>query len=238
MQAVILAAGRGNRLQGVEGATPKCMIEIGGSTIVERQIGALRSCGVGNVVIVTGYEKARVQRFVSERFENVRYIDNDDFASTNTIHSLYLAIPALTEDFFYLNGDVLCAPSLVRRLLTFAGTGLAVEYKKCGGEEVKVLLEGNRIVAISKQVPPEKAAGEFIGIALFRGDMHPAFFESLRNNVEVKQNRRDYFERALDEIAASVELRSVDITGEPVIEIDFPEDLARARKLVAKVDAA
>jgi len=231
MQAVILVAGIGNRLKSVTGGNPKCMIEVSGKSIAQRQIDNLLSAGVKDIVAVTGFQEEALRSFLSTRYPFIRYVHNERFAETNTIYSLYLAFPALTGDFFYLNGDVLFAPTLLKKLLAFPGTGLAVEFKPCGEEEVKVVLSGTRITAISKQVPPDQARGEFTGIALFRRPMHGQFYESLKVEVEKQKNVKDYFERALDAIADKVEFHSVDITGEPFVEVDFPEDVERAKKL-------
>jgi choline kinase len=231
MQAVILVAGIGNRLSSITQGSPKCLIEVCGKSIAQRQIENLMSVGVKDIVAVTGHRQTELRAFLSARYPFVRYVHNERFAETNTIYSLYLAFPALTGDFFYLNGDVVFAPTLLKKLLAFAGTGLAVELKRCGEEEVKVALSGTRITSISKQVPPDQARGEFTGIALFRRPMHGLFYDSLKNEVEKRKNVKDYFERALDAIADRVELTAVDILDEPFVEVDFPEDLERARKL-------
>jgi choline kinase len=235
MQAVILAAGVGSRLGETAGTCPKCLIDVGGKTIVERQITCLRAGGVKEIVVVTGYEELQVRTFVGDRFDNIVFVNNPRYAETNTIYSLYLGAPYLTEDFFYCNGDVVFGEPIVSRCDAAGGTALAVEFKQCGDEEVKVRLDGTRVMNISKQVAPGEAAGEFIGVALFRSPMHEQFFASLADNVEQKNNIKDYFEKALDDIAATVPLHAVDITGEPVVEIDFPEDLKTARQIAHRL---
>ena len=232
MQAVILIAGMGNRLKSETHGQPKCMTDVQGKSIAERQIDNLLSVGVKDILCVTGYMEETVKAFLLKQYPTLRFVDNPRFAETNTIYSLHLAFPELTEDFFYLNGDVIFKPTLLQKLLDFSGTGLAVEFKPCGEEEVKVALSGNRVTKISKQVPLDIAKGEFTGIALFRKTMHPAFKKSLAHEIDVKQNVKDYFERALDAIVSQVALTAIDIVGEPFVEIDFPEDLARARKLI------
>lgn len=235
MQAIILAAGRGSRLGKSGDGRPKCMAELGELTLIEHQIAALRAVGVRAIFVVVGYQRELLTEFLENRFDHIQFIVNEDFASTNTIYSLYLSLPCLKEDFLYLNGDVLFRKELLERLIAEDETALAVEYKRCGDEEVKVKLNGRRIIAISKKIPPEDAQGEFLGVAVFRRNVHSVFFERLRYEVENLRIVKDYFERALDKIAESVELLSVDVTGEPVIEIDFPEDLERAKILVRKV---
>jgi len=134
-----------------------------------------------------------------------------------------------------LNGDVVFGKPLIEAILKEAGSGLAVEFKACGEEEVKVKLENNRIIEISKQVALADSAGEFIGVALFRKAMREAFWQSLKEQVEQEKNMKDYFEGALDKIADKVNMIAVDITGLPVVEVDFPEDLERAKEMVERL---
>ena len=237
LQAVILAAGRGTRLGGPNGNIPKCMALVGQETIIERQINALQAVGVQDIYVVVGYKQEVVKEFIAEKFENITFIENPIYDSTNTIYSLYLAIPFLNKDFFYLNGDVLFRKQLLEKLISEAGSGMAVEVKKCGDEEVKVRLNGRRITAISKNVPQSESIGEFIGVGLFRKGVHEAFFRNLKHEVEQNKIINDYFERALDKTAKDIEFISVDITGEPAIEIDFPEDLEEAQLLAKQIDA-
>jgi choline kinase len=203
---------------------------------VEHQIEALRAVGVNTIFVVVGYKRELLTEFLEGRFDDIRFVVNEDFASTNTIYSLYLALPFLNEDFFYLNGDVLFRKELLEQLMAEDKTSLAVEHKACGDEEVKVRVNGRRITAISKGVPPGDAKGEFVGVALFRRNMHSVFFERIRYEVENRCIVRDYFEQALHKIAERIELLSVDVTGEPVIEIDYPEDLRRAKILISRME--
>jgi choline kinase len=212
------------------------MVRLGRQTIIERQLSALTAVGVESVIVVAGYKKAILEDFISGRHAGIQFVENGRFSSTNTIYSLYLAAPFLKDDFFLLNGDVLLEKGLLIRLMAETGTALAVEHKCCGGEEVKVKLDGRRITAISKGIPPEDAEGEFVGAALFRRMTHDAFFARLRHEVETCDVTNDYFERALDRIANRVELLAVDVTGEPVIEVDFPEDLEKARALAERME--
>ncbi len=236
MQAAILAAGRGTRLGQITEKTPKALLQVGSQTLISRQLDALLEVGVSQVLVVVGYRQELIAESVQQAYPQVRFVTNPRFEKTNTIYSLYLAFPQITEDFFYLNGDVLMGPGLLRKLMAEKGHGLAVEYKDCGDEEVKVRLAEGRICEISKQVVTAEAEGEFTGIALFRRSMHEHFYESLKLEVEQRDNVQDYFEKALDNITDEVALVPIDVGDEPVIEIDFPEDLVRAREMVPRLE--
>ncbi len=155
---------------------------------------------------------------------------NHHFFETNTAHSLWLAEENLRgRDFLYFNGDVLFEPRLLELVIEGPRpASLAVETKPCGDEEVKVVVEGGRIRRIGKILPPADCLGEFIGVARFGAPMTGAFFDAL-GRLAAEGRRMDYFEEALDLIAPDVELGVADVTGLPVIEIDFPADLEAAR---------
>ena len=56
MRGIILAAGKGSRLNGTAGESPKCLLEVGGQTLIDRQIATLRRAGIDEIAVVTGYQ--------------------------------------------------------------------------------------------------------------------------------------------------------------------------------------
>jgi choline kinase/GT2 family glycosyltransferase/predicted Zn-dependent protease len=235
MKAIILNAGKGGRLAPHTDETPKCLLNIGQKKLIDYQLDGLRLAGIRDIVMVVGYRHEQIRDYVSI-YGDLRFtfIENKDYASTNTAYSLWLARNEMTDDFIYCNGDVIFHPELVRRLASSASfNALAVERKKCGDEEVKVLLDGKRIVSIGKQIGSDNAYGEFIGIAKFSKNICPAFIKSLEALAKNEATHKDYFEAALQNMLPEAELTAVDISDLPCVEIDFPEDLVRAAKEIA-----
>ena len=234
MKAIILAAGAGRRL-GV--ADPKCMIDVGGMSIIHRQLAAFRAAGVEQFVIVVGYAREQLQRHLAPLADQpgrVRFIVNPRYAETNTIYSLYLAREEIDDTFFYANADVVFDRRLIERLQAAAcASALAVETACCGQEEVKVIVRRGRITRISKQLDPADCLGEFVGVARFGGELAPAFVDTLTTLVEMEGVVDDYFERAVDRLCADWTLTPVDISDLPCREIDFAEDLDIVRRHIA-----
>jgi len=56
VRAVILAAGRGGRLEGVLGDRPKCLARIGERTLIERQIESLQKAGIGPITVAATFQ--------------------------------------------------------------------------------------------------------------------------------------------------------------------------------------
>lgn len=100
MQALMLAAGMGRRLGKYTSEHTKCMVEVGGKTLIERTAEALKFAGITKFILVVGYEAEKLVEYVRK---NIPYIDfefvyNDDYANTNNIYSLYLAKEFLMQD--------------------------------------------------------------------------------------------------------------------------------------------
>lgn len=234
MKAIILNAGKGGRLGMLTDERPKCLVELGGRPILDFQLDALRSGGVRNLVMVVGYRDEMIRAYLQRYPEfSVTYIENKDFSETNTAYSLWLARHEMTEDFLYLNGDVLFHPELIRRLMAApARNPLAIERKCCGEEEVKVLLKGVEITAIGKEIIPAQAYGEFIGVAKFSRDIGELFGSTLEQVVVQDRLLKNYFETAVNRMLGQAFFTALDISDLPCIEIDFPEDLERAVKVI------
>ncbi|SVB30200.1 uncharacterized protein METZ01_LOCUS183054, partial [marine metagenome] len=99
-RAVILAAGRGNRLHALTGDTPKCLTEIVGEPILERALHALASLGIAEAVVVIGHMGAMVRSRIGPRFDgiDILYVEAPDYATTNNIRSLWDARDYLDQD--------------------------------------------------------------------------------------------------------------------------------------------
>jgi choline kinase len=238
VKAVILVAGVSRRLYPLTEHRPKCLLEVGGKTILDHQLDALRANGVSEVCLVLGYRREQILDHVRGHHADLEITTrvNHHFFDTNTAVSLWAAGEEfLDRDFVYLNGDVLFEPRLIERVLSAAPehpTALAVERKPCGDEEVKVELDDTlRIRDIGKQLDPGASAGEFIGVGRFEAPITAPFFDQLDRLVRDGQ-RQAYFEAALEAMAPKHPLHAVDVTDLPCIEIDFPEDYEAARKQV------
>ncbi len=234
MKAIILAAGRGLRLNEGRSAIPKSMEMIGNKTIIHHQIEQCQKLGIEKFVVVVGYEKVMLTEHVFKVIpkDRVHFIENTIFEKTNTLHSLYLARQYFSEDFLYFNADVFFHPDLLKKIVNNNGCSeLLIEKKSVGEEEVKVRVENERIVEIHKKIDPSKALGEFIGVAKFAYKDLPAFAEALEMGVYNGESN-NYFEYAVNMIAPFTELKPVYTEGLECIEIDFQEDLSKAREVI------
>src|ERR1041384_6282671 len=113
MKAIILAAGKGTRLNGQD-LKPKCLFEVGGQTLLARQVEALREAGINEIVIVLGFEAERIRRLYEH---TASFVINSRFEDTSSLYSLWFPRGPLPAGFVVLNCDVLFHPQLLARLL-------------------------------------------------------------------------------------------------------------------------
>jgi histidinol-phosphate/aromatic aminotransferase/cobyric acid decarboxylase-like protein/choline kinase len=121
MQAIILAAGMGNRLGKYTKNNTKCMLSINGKTLAERTLDSLDDAGICKCIIVVGYKKENVIAFLGNRYKNIdiTYISNDIYDKTNNIYSLYLAKDhLLQDDTLLLESDLIFESRLVSDMIT------------------------------------------------------------------------------------------------------------------------
>lgn len=229
MRAVILAAGSGRRLRPVVGARPKCLARIGGCTLIERQIESLRRAGIARIAVVLGYRRDEVEDVCGP---DVDVVDNPEYASTNSLYSLWLARDLLHDGFLVLNSDVLFHQAMLERLLASPHEdALLVAPREPGAvysdEEMKVHVRNGCIVDIDKQLPDARSDGENVGIARF-GRQGASVLRRELDRLVAAGARREWLPRAFAAFCRVRPLHVVETAGYPWIEIDFPEDYARA----------
>ncbi len=229
MKAIILAAGKGSRLD-QSGETVKCLLKFGSLTLIELQCKFLRECGINEISMVVGFEAERVRRTCGPGIE---YIDNPIFAKTNSLYSLWLARHCFLDGFVVINSDVLFHPQLLWDLLTARREdALLISYREetaYGDEEMKVKVQAGRVLDISKDMDPAAADGENVGIVKFGASGARILEEQMAPFVE-KGALRSWAPRAFLEFAKRRPLHVIGTRGLPWIEIDFPEDYRRAQE--------
>jgi choline kinase len=243
MRGVILVAGVASRLRPLTNDVPKCLLPVGGISLLERTVGALRDSGITDLVIVTGYRAPQVREFMTGRFPGIRatYLHNTAYETTNNIASLWLAhAECAGREFLLLDGDILFDRRVVGHLLAAdPGSGLVLRSRgvDLGEEEIKVEVNAEGFVRrIGKEISPGAAAGESIGIEHFAPDESRILFREVEELV-VAQGRSDiFYETAFQRgIDRGMALRAVDIGDLPCMEIDTAEDLARAEMVARRL---
>ena len=235
MKAFILAAGVSRRLYPETYNIPKCLLDVGGKPIINYQLEAIQNTGIDSVTMIIGYHREMLIDHVKKFFPdiNFNFIINHHYFETNTAYSVYLGSDILKSDIHLLmNADVIYPPELITRIIDSENeTVLAVDIKKCGREEVKVI-EGNnnRITAIGKELIEENCLGEFLGVAKLSKEFNQEFADSLTRLINAG-GESDYFEAGMHPLLEKTDVYYCDVSDLPCLEIDFIEDLNEARSL-------
>lgn len=227
--ALILAAGRGSRLNEYTRDRPKCLLGIGERTIIEHQIQALTMAGIPSIQIVTGYGAEQVRETVGDL---VSYAHNPDFDSTNSFDSFGCStlLPG-PGGLLVLNSDVLFHPGLILRLLEapFENVLLADFEASLAEEEMKIAVDADRrITAISKSLAPSEADAENLGILRLGPGAASRMFD-LSRGQGLAEAEIAWVPDGIHHLRTEFPFHAVSAEGFPWTEIDFAEDLLFAR---------
>ncbi len=237
MDAVILAAGVGNRLGTIGGDRPKSLLEFGDRSLLARHLDALAEVGVARLTVCVGYRSELIEAELARHARiPVATVHNPLFRE-GSVRSLWTARDALTcgNELLLMDADVLYAPRLLRTLVTSPHQNCFLLDRDLppGDEPVKICVRDGDIVEFRKIPDPTIAfdyAGESVGFFKFG----PAAAADLaaRTVAYIAQRReREAYEEPIRDmvLSHSQALAFEDITGTPWIEIDFPDDVRRAR---------
>ncbi len=129
MRAIILAAGRGSRLNKYTEALPKGMLPLHGRPLLQMQINLLRKAGIKDIVIVKGYQAEKIG------FSDVKYYTNKDWANTNMVASLFCAEPEFdgADDILVCYADTIHEPRVIQQIQKEhydLSKAIDIDYKK------------------------------------------------------------------------------------------------------------
>lgn len=240
MNGIVLCAGRGGRLRPLTDDCPKCLLSFGNKTILERCLDGLRTAGVGDILIVTGYRGELIERLVHDRgYAGISFVPNPDYMRTNTAVSLNLALKKAESDVLVINGDVLFDRNILADLVALSTPlGAVVDAEiSLDGEEIKVLARDGRIVGIGKHLDPRESYGEAIGLYKIDrsviGDLI-RIYDDLENRGEDFHYFEKGFERLNEDGGTGARAFGLALTrGRPWVEIDTIEDYRHAEGTVA-----
>lgn len=231
MQAIILAAGSGKRLSDITKGLPKCYLPLDGERMLERHIRLFHSRNIRDIIVVTGYQKSRLE--TDFKMDGVNFVFNPFFETTNVLASFWFGAKLLQGEFIYLHADTVFDERILDDLLATQGdAALSVAFHPCGAEEMKVRLKDGKIAEISKAILPESAEGEFIGLGKFSGHAL-GLLQREAEQCMVEKHFDRFFEFALERLIQQglLRVRTSSTKDYPWCEIDFPEDYKHARLL-------
>jgi choline kinase len=256
MIGVILAAGMAKRLRPLTDTKPKCLLTVGGKTLLQRTVDAMLQAGITEFVVVTGYRADQIRDFLTDNYGEQEvsspslpshssftppslplkftFLQNADYEHNNNIYSLWMSGEVVRgREFLLMDSDILCDPEAVLTIARQEESALAVNRHELGDEEMKVVVDKDmRITEISKTCSPTAAMGESVGIEKITADYSEALFRELDKMILEEKLIDIFYERAFERlIPQGHTFRVIDTTDYFSYEIDTPEDYERAQQI-------
>lgn len=240
MKVIILGAGQGKRLLPLTEDVPKALLDIGGRRLIERQIDAFVACGISEIVVITGYADDAMQEVLGalakELSVEIRTVYNPFYAVSDNLASCWMARHEMDGDFIQVNGDNLFKADLVQHFLEAPACDVtvAINHKSSyDADDMKVMMDGERVTEIGKTLPLEAVDAEAIGFYLFRGNGGAHFREVLERMMREASGLKHWYPTAVGVLAKQIDVYSRAFDDYEWCEVDFPADLQLARQTVA-----
>jgi choline kinase len=237
--AVILAAGRGTRLEKMTDFIPKCLIEVGGNSLLERMLTQLEAIEIQTVVIVVGYQADKIIQKIGHTYGDLKiiYVQNEQWETTNNVLSLYLATDYLKTPFLLLESDLIFESSALESFTS--NNSMAVEqFKNFMDGTVVSLSDLNNVIQIYLKSSVDRPTDlgklyKTVNIYSFVGSDFKNFIVPILKEL-LDEGRLDVyyelaFERALQR--GLIKFKAIDFKDYKWAEIDDQKDWIRAQNI-------
>jgi choline kinase len=247
VRAIIIGAGRGQRLMPSTADAPKCFAEVQGVRIIDWIVRALKDGGISEICFIGGYRIESVQA----AYPGFVFRHNADWPNNNILASLMCAEDLMDQPFITSYADILYTADLVRGLVTNSADialGIDTDWvehyrprtRHPPHDAEKVTVANGRVTRVHRAIPPAEAYGEFIGVARFSASggqaLRDAFHRRRAECAGKPYREAAVFEKAYlihllqDMIEQGSAMAHVDTPGR-YREIDTQEDLDLAQRL-------
>ncbi len=247
MQAIILAAGMGRRLGELTKDNTKCMLEVNGIRLIDRTLESLSQLQLNRVVIVVGYNGAKVKQYLGNSYKGMEivYVDNPVYDKTNNIYSLFLARDYMVaEDTILLESDLIFEHGVIDKLLADPRRDLALvdKYESwMDGTVVTIDEECNIVQFINKEKFKYSDISRYyktVNIYKFSKDFSANQYVPFLEAYCTALGNNEYYEQVLRVITmlGNTTLKALPLAGEKWYEIDDIQDLDIAEGMFAETD--
>ena len=240
MEAILYVAGRSLRLGAALTAGHKVLLEFGGKSLLERHVMHLTKLGIRQLTVVTGFAGEKVRaRFgeLSRRYPvQIAELHNPDYTEGSVL-SMNASLPVLEglrEPVLLMDGDVLYDVRMLERLVhSRERTALLVDrhFSTADDDPVLVPLRGGKPFDFVKKWKGEaEEIGESVGFFKVAPDDLPALISETK--LRSARSRSDSYDDVLRALVQRGLFAAEDVTGLPWTEVDFPEDIQYAEKVI------
>jgi choline kinase len=190
---------------------------------------------MAEVCLVTGHLQEKIRAFVETVASSLpltfTFVENPRYAETNNLHSLWVARDQVEgSPFVVLYADILFHPAILQGCLQGPGEICLAVSREIYGETMKVVNNGELVLAVSKAISSREATGTFLGMARFSEKGGRLLFAELAGLVKQDTSAR-YFTAALERlIVKGFPVHCSVTSGLPWIDIDGPAEFDQAQR--------
>lgn len=205
MKAILISAGKGERLYPLTKNTPKSLLEVGnGLTLLETQLHSLAENNIREIVIITGFKAEQIEAKIKEyqKNMNITTVFNPFFDISNNLLSVWMARHHMAGDFITINGDDIFSADVIANLLKSPHdiTMVIDEKATYDDDDMKVIHKSGEVLQVSKKIDASVANGESIGIIKYTNKGPKIFTDMLDSMVRDLQNRNLFYLQAIQNI--------------------------------------
>lgn len=231
MPAVILAAGMGVRLRNVVGEIPKGLLDIDGQSLIIRSIECLKSFGINQIVIVTGYQEEQYYEALKQYSPDITFITNEDYSITGSMHSLMLASDHIQAEFLLLESDLLFEARTISTLLQQDRSTVLISGATNSGDEVYIYGESEEIVRITKEkIDSLTLQGELVGVSRISLTLYEKMCAYYKKQIKFPSNF--HYEDCISGLSRNNKINYLRIDDLVWTEIDDESHYNRALDLI------
>jgi L-glutamine-phosphate cytidylyltransferase len=226
MDALILAAGTGSRMGGID--SPKCLLNIGNTSIINYQINCFKKLGFEKIFVLTGYNSKQIKSHVDK---DVILIPTSNYLTTNNLYSIWDARNFLQNDFICVYGDLFFHKQILSNCINNKNDICLVIEKNIRSETMRVKIENDHIVEVNKTIPLELSHGNFIGMSKFKKHIIPNFFNEISKLIKIG-NHDAYYTKAIESMIKNKQkIDYVETNNLPWLDIDEKHEYEEAKKI-------
>ena len=227
-QAIILAAGCATRMNLTTEKIPKCLLPIGKTTILDRQIDILLKNGINDILIVTGYQSDLIKKHFLNK--NIKIIYNKNYKKYDSLFSIWCAKNFIKKNFICIYGDLVFDDRLISSFLDDDNDCLIVDMPTHKLDNHSVIIKNSLIQNIDFDFNNNIPSGQFIGISKFTNSSVNLFKKAL-DTFEQNDDLNGEFVRLIQFLLKEIDLYAFFIKDKIWINVNNKEKFNLAQNI-------
>jgi len=222
MKAIIMAAGVGKRLLGLNMNKPKCLLTAGSETLIRRSVNLLVNKGISDITVIVGYEADLIR---NELKNDVAYFENPHFLTTNSIMSLWYAKDLLEDNVLLLNGDLYYEHDILDYAKNQTNpVVMLADSTRIDNADYRFGFIGNQINRFGKHLTNQETDGEYVGIVRIDQCFIKTFKQTLEEMITAGKSNIWWEDVLYSFIAKQIPIHYFDVAGTFWSEVDTLQD--------------